>query len=64
MNAVLKGRPQVAAEVRDEEMDYNPTPRYEAPPVPQELKQELTAVAANASDDTYSYFDSLANEEF
>jgi len=64
LNAVLSGRP-VAAEVRDEEMDFGaPTPRYEAPPVPQELKQELTAVAANASDDTYSYFDSLANEEF
>ena len=73
-DAVTKGRPAPAAEVRDEEYDIEEEMRVasqfiatsapSAPPVPQAMREELSAVAANASDDTYSYFDSLANEDF
>ena len=64
LNAVLNARP-VAPEVRDEEMDFGaPTPA----PVPAAMKEELNNLTASAapvaSDDTFSYFDSLANEDF
>ena len=52
----------VVAEMEAARPFMSPAPA--APPVPQAMREELTAVAANTSDDTYSYFDSLANEEF
>ena len=52
----------VVAEMEAARPFMSPAPA--APPVPQAMREELTAVATNASDDTYSYFDSLANEEF
>jgi len=66
LDTVLKGRAP-APEVRDEEMDFGaPTPA----PMPAAMKEELNnltasaAPVASASEDTYSYFDSLANEDF
>ena len=35
-----------------------------APPVPDTMKEELNAVSSSSNEDTYSYFDSLANDEF
>jgi len=54
LNAVLNTRP-VAPEVRDEEMEYDdPTPATAA----------VKETAPTSSEDTYSYFDTLANENF
>jgi hypothetical protein len=64
LDTVLRGRP-VSAEVRDEEAMFE-TPSFNSPeptysrPAP---TSEPVAVAS-ASEDTYSYFDSLANEDF
>ena len=54
LTAVLNTRP-VAPEVRDEEMEYDdPTPATAA----------VKETAPTSSEDTYSYFDTLANENF
>ena len=54
LNAVLNTRP-VSPEVRDEEMEYgDPTPATAA----------VKETAPTSSEDTYSYFDTLANENF
>ena len=54
LNAVLNTRP-VASEVRDEEVEYDdPTPATAA----------VKETAPTSSEDTYSYFDTLANENF
>ena len=68
LNAVLNARP-VAPEVRDEEADFNaPDITRSAPEMPASMKQELNNLTASAapaaSEDNYSYFDSLANEDF
>ena len=68
LNAVLNARP-VAPEVRDEEADFNaPDITGSAPEMPASMKQELNNLTASAApaktEDNYSYFDSLANEDF
>ena len=64
LDLVLKGSP---ARIDREEYENDVAAEYQAsapaPAVPQSMKEELNAVS-NTSDDTYSYFDSLANEEF
>ena len=63
LDTVLKGRAP-APEVRDEERDFNaPDITYSAP-APVAAAPEPAPSAPAASEDTYSYFDSLANEDF
>ena len=64
LDLVLKGAPRIDRE--EYENDIAAEYQASAPaPVPQAMKEELNALSSSgASDDTYSYFDSLANEEF
>ena len=59
-----KGSPRIDREEYENDMIAE---MQSAPPVPAVMKEELNAVSsfsASNSEDTYSYFDSLANDEF